>query len=182
MPYRSTATNRRVRVFISYCHKDQAALAQLIQILQPLADAGLVQFWSDGALAWGVRFEERIFEELRAADVVVLLASADYLRSEFCVKELQAALKQSEPDGLRVVPVKLGDDDVSDTPLKDLQCVAPDESWANVRAQMEDIVLDRIVATPFSNWPRGFGPRARSGSSPSPDSVGSQTTAPNSNA
>jgi len=56
---------------------------------------GLIRPWYDRALTAGKQWEPSILNELNAADIIVCQLSRDYLFSENCLKELNAAIERN---------------------------------------------------------------------------------------
>lgn len=114
------------KVFISYCHSDQKALARLQKHLAPLEQQGLVESWDDTRIKPGARSLEEIEAALKLAKVAVLLVSADFLASSFITrKEIPEILKAEQSRGLVVLPVILSKCQVDASPLEPFQAVNP---------------------------------------------------------
>lgn len=101
-------TPRAPTVFISYAHEDRAYLDRLLVRLKPLKRQGLIDPWSDQELAAGDDWQDTIEERLAAAKAAILLVSADFLASEFIVKdELPPLLDKAEQVGTKIMPIVL---------------------------------------------------------------------------
>jgi len=104
MPTNSPA--QPVKLFISYAHADDALRHEFTKHLAALRNQGLVDDWHDGRIAPGETWEKAIFDHLDAADIILLLISADFLDSYFCYeRELSRALHRHEAGQARVVPI-----------------------------------------------------------------------------
>jgi tetratricopeptide (TPR) repeat protein len=73
-------------VFISYSHKDEVWLKDLLTMLAPLEQAGLVRAWSDDEIKPGRRWREEIDAAMAAARVGVFLVSRHSLASKFIME------------------------------------------------------------------------------------------------
>ncbi|MBM4026265.1 MAG: toll/interleukin-1 receptor domain-containing protein, partial [Planctomycetes bacterium] len=103
----SDAQDTRRKVFISYSHKDDAWKDKLLPQLNALVQAGVgIEVWHDRRIDAGQTWYPAIEEAMADADVAVLLISADYLASDFCIKEeVPYLLKRQEQEGMLLIPV-----------------------------------------------------------------------------
>ncbi len=74
-------------VFISYSHKDEVWKDRLKPHLAMLEKAGRITVWDDRKIDAGDQWYPEIKEAMEKAAVAVCLSSADYLASDFCVRE-----------------------------------------------------------------------------------------------
>lgn len=76
----------RVRIFLSWCHRDKARKEALLFDLEPalglLADLR-VEWWEDSHLTCGERLMPGILDRLHEAEFGLLLVSPHYLKSQF---------------------------------------------------------------------------------------------------
>ncbi|MFO1155464.1 MAG: toll/interleukin-1 receptor domain-containing protein [Rhodospirillales bacterium] len=97
-----------VRVFISYSHADNALRRKLERHLVALKNQHLIEVWSDRQIDAGIEWEHSIRESLEAAEIILLLISADFLASDFCQQtELKCAVERHAAGQARVIPVFL---------------------------------------------------------------------------
>ena len=95
-----------LRAFVSYCHADAKLKDELLKHLAPLRRLGLVEHWHDGDISVGEKWEEAIWNQLRNADLVILLVTADFINSEYCYdRELTAAVERHDAGETRIVPI-----------------------------------------------------------------------------
>jgi len=95
------------RVFISYCHKDEAWKDRVVSQLGVLAGEGL-DTWDDRRIGAGDDWLPEIEQAIAACDVALLLVSAHFLTSKFILsQEIPALLQRREKQGIRVIPVIL---------------------------------------------------------------------------
>ena len=106
-------------IFVSYSHADKLWLDELRLVLAPLIrDERIADFWDDTQIAPGVEWEGEIEQSIRAANVAVLLVSASFLASRFCMEvELPGILRRAEENALRIIWVAVGYSLVQQTPL-----------------------------------------------------------------
>lgn len=99
-----------LKLFISYCHQDSAAIKRFITHLTPLCEErGLLDVWYDKNIMAGQDFWDEIDGHLSDRDIVCLMLSADYLASKSCKKEMQQAFSLAETKCLAVIPIILSD-------------------------------------------------------------------------
>jgi tetratricopeptide (TPR) repeat protein len=95
-------------VFISYSHKDESWKDRLRPHLQVLEQVGRITIWDDRRIDAGAEWFGEINHVMDQAAVTVCLVSADYLASDFCVKEeIPYLLERRQRDGMILIPVLL---------------------------------------------------------------------------
>lgn len=117
---------RGALVFISYAHVDEALRAALRAHLSALERDGLVVAWDDREIPAGADWADEIDARLDRADVILLLVSADFIKSEYCYgKELRRALERhADPsDRAIVIPIILRPCDWQSAPFGKLQAL-----------------------------------------------------------
>lgn len=88
---------------------------------------GLIAFWHDREIVAGEEWERAIDENLAAADIILLLVSADFIASDYCYKEeLAQALKRHESGDARVIPVIIRDVNWGRAPFAKIQALPKD--------------------------------------------------------
>ena len=73
----------RPAVFVSYSHEDAGWLKDLLTMLSPVVQRGVLQVWSDGEIEPSCLWREEIDAAMAAAWVAVLLVSPAFLASPF---------------------------------------------------------------------------------------------------
>lgn len=97
-----------VRIFISYAHADEDLRQELGKHLVGLKRQRLVEIWHDRDISAGEEWARSIDENLRAADVILLLVSVDFIASQYCFEiELKEALRRHDAGDGVVIPVIL---------------------------------------------------------------------------
>jgi tetratricopeptide (TPR) repeat protein len=95
-------------VFISYSHKDERWKDRLRPHLKMLQQEGHLEIWDDRQIGYGEEWYDEIKQVMECAAVAVCLISADYLASDFCVKEeIPHLLERRKSEGMLLVPMLL---------------------------------------------------------------------------
>jgi hypothetical protein len=96
------------RIFISYAREDEDLREKLEKQLAILRRQRLIETWHDRRIGAGAEWAGAIDRELEAADVVLLLVSADFLASDYINDiELKRAMERHEAGTATVIPVIL---------------------------------------------------------------------------
>jgi formylglycine-generating enzyme required for sulfatase activity len=96
----------QAQVFVSYSHKDEAEKDALLTHLRVVGRTGLIDIWSDDRIGAGADWEAEIREAMAGARVAILLVSANFLTSDFILREeVPTLLRRREAEGLTVFPV-----------------------------------------------------------------------------
>jgi hypothetical protein len=97
-------------VFISYAHKDSVWFERINGLLQRLAIAGDVQFWTDQRIQGGDRWHDVIMQKLEAATAAILLVTRHFMESTFIQEEeLPVFLDKAEQDARRFKAERLAE-------------------------------------------------------------------------
>jgi internalin A len=95
-----------ISVFISYSHKDAAFRDQLCGALVPYERIGDLSVWADPLIEPGQSWGREIFKKLDQATILILLLSADFLGSYYCMeKELARAMQRRDEGECEIVPL-----------------------------------------------------------------------------
>ncbi len=133
-----------LRVFVSYASRDRAHRDKLLEHLAPLARTGRITWWCDLMLVPGEPWEERIVEELEAADIVLLLLSAAFVRSDFCyTRELRDAQARARTGRALLIPILVEPFDVAATDFGAVELLPTKaravSSWSNVEEAWQSV-------------------------------------------
>lgn len=97
-----------LKLFFSYAHEDAAVRSELDDHLDLLERQKVVVTWNDRLITPGREWAGSIDENLRTADLILLLISRPFLASEFVREvEIPQALAQHEQGRARLLPVLL---------------------------------------------------------------------------
>jgi hypothetical protein len=131
----------RDQVFISYCHKDQKFLNDLLTHLKPYLRKGTFTTWSDQQIEPGSQWLDEIKAALAKTSVAVMLVSPGFLDSDFIHEhELGPFLKEAAAGGVTILWVLIRDCSYEETPLKDYQAVVspPGKPFASMPKAKRD--------------------------------------------
>lgn len=133
------------RIFISYSHKDDALRAELDKHLALLRREGAIELWSDHRILPGSEFDKEISQALEAAEIILLLVSADFLASDYCFGiEMRRALERHNSGDAVVVPVILRACDWQHSPFKHLNALPSGGREIAKWASPDDAFLDVV--------------------------------------
>jgi hypothetical protein len=95
-------------VFFSYSHKDENLRDELAEHLATLNRNGEISVWHDRKIAAGSDWIKAIDDNLKTADVILLLISSSFLASDYCSEiELNQAIARHNSGESRVIPIIL---------------------------------------------------------------------------
>lgn len=132
------------KLFFSYCHADEALRDRLEKHLSLMKNQGLIETWHDRGITAGDAVDSAIDANLDAADIILLLISADFLASAYCFSvEMTRALARHDAGNARVIPVILQPCDWHSAPFGKLLAVPKDgkavTTWANEAEAWTDV-------------------------------------------
>ncbi|NEZ59582.1 COR domain-containing protein [Adonisia turfae] len=146
--------NQALKLFYSYSHKDETLRNQLDTHLKILQRQKLIQPWHDRCIVAGTDWAKEIDDNLKRADIILLLISADFIASDYCYEiELKQAMEHHQAGKARVIPIIMRPADWKNTPFSDLQAFPTnatpitswsdrDEAWLNVETAIREVVED----------------------------------------
>lgn len=116
-----------VKVFFSYAHEYEQLRDKLATHLSTLRRQGIIQEWHNRQIGAGKEWAGEIDRNLEAAHVILLLISADFIRSDYCMdRELSRAMERHESGEARVIPIILRPVDWEGLPFSKLQALPTD--------------------------------------------------------
>lgn len=127
----------KLKVFLSYCHEDEDMKKEIDKALIMLRRNEKIDTWNDRCLTAGSELEKEILDNLKSADIILLLVSTDFLVSQYCFeKEMQIAIRRHKEGSALVIPVILRRCDWLNSELKDLVAIPRDgkhiRSWKDI--------------------------------------------------
>jgi DNA-directed RNA polymerase subunit RPC12/RpoP len=118
----ATTPERRVKIFFSYAHEDDALVDSCRAQLSLFDRQHLICWWHDRQIPAGAEWQRFIDRNLSNSDVVLLFVSPDFLRSDYCYGvEMQEALKRHDSGAAQVIPVILRPCPWEQSPVAKLQ-------------------------------------------------------------
>lgn len=161
----------KLKLFISYAHKDETLREKLNTHLSLLERQGVIGTWHDRMIPLGTEWAEEIDQHLNTADLILLLVSADFLASDYCYeKEMQRAIELHNQKIARVIPIILRPCDWEFAPFGKLQGlptaigagIKPVTQWSDEDEVFTQITKSiRKVATEKQQWLEEIRSRCR---------------------
>lgn len=100
--------NIPIRIFYSYSQIDQPLMMELDEKLSDLRGAGAIETFWDQQINVGSEWHSEIVGKLNSADIILLMISADFLKSDYCQQvEMPAALEMHSYGLNFIIPVIL---------------------------------------------------------------------------
>lgn len=116
-----------IKLFYSYAHEDEKMRDKMEKHLSLLRREGLIKEWHDKKIMPGVSFDDQIDENLKKADVILLMVSQSFMDSDYCFSiEMNFALEQEKKKAARVVPIILRTCDWESAPFAKLKALPKD--------------------------------------------------------
>jgi CheY-like chemotaxis protein len=181
-----------VSLFYSYAHEDEALRDELRGHLKILERRGLLSSWHDREIRAGEDWHAKIDEQLKMADLVLLLVSKDFIESDYIFgNELTVAMQRHQAGFATVVPIlvraiDIDPDDRDALPFLSLQGLPTDmrpvtswpnrdEAWTNVAKGLRATVkgIHEKKAASAARSPRRGGRLPAPSFAPAPADPGS---------
>lgn len=133
-----------LRAFLSYSHKDEPLRDELETHLKLMQRQGLLQTWTDRRILPGDGWKRAIDDNIRRADIILLLISADFLASDYCYDtELKIALDRHQRGETVLVPIFVRACEWSGAPFGAVQGLPRDAkpvtAWSDRDAAWTDV-------------------------------------------
>lgn len=135
------------KVFYSYSHKDAELRERLGTYLAPLRQQQKITDWHDREIEPGANWETEITAQLDAAELILLLVSADFLASEYCFGvEVEKAMTRLKRGEVRVAPILLKPCLWKESRFSELQIIPRDgkaiASWPSVDEALNNVASE----------------------------------------
>lgn len=157
VPVTRLAPTRRLKVFFSYAHEDSRHRDRLDEHLAALKYEGAIETWHDQRIAAGADWRATLCGALQEADVIVLLVSAAFLASDFCVDvQMEGAIVRHNAGTAKVIPIPLRPVDWGSMPFAGLEPLPRSggaiTQWENQDQAWKEVAdgIRQIVATFWS--------------------------------
>ena len=139
------------KVFLSYSHKDEIYFNALVNHLSIMQGQGLIHAWHDRQIRLGQDWKKKIDENLREADLILLLVSSDFFSSAPCMKEFKQAMLLRKRHGTEVIPIIVRECEWKKTEMGGIQAMRPkgkavsswenaDEAWTLVAEGIREMI------------------------------------------
>ncbi len=132
-----------INIFISYSHVDDNYRNELQKHLTSLQHQSIVETWHDRRIISGEEWADRIDDELRQADIILLLISSDFIYSRYCYElEMTEALARHNRKEAVVIPVILRPCHWTGLPFGKLQAATKDGKPVEKYPSIDDAFLE----------------------------------------
>jgi len=134
-----------IKVFFSYSSKDEGLRDELEDHLATLQKRRVITTWHKRKIGAGADWQKQVDDNLRQADIILLLISASFLASDYCYDdvELQLAKERHEAGKALIIPIILSPVDWADPFLSKLASLPrsgkPVTSWEDKHSAFADI-------------------------------------------
>lgn len=149
-----------IKIFFSYSHADEVFRDEIETQLAMLKRQGVIEVWHDRRILAGEGIDDTISDNLEQADIILILVSADFLKSDYCYqREMTRAMERHEDKDAVVIPVILRACDWHHAPFGKLMAVPKDgrpiTQWPDRDQALLDIAqaIRRIAEARLANLP-----------------------------
>jgi internalin A len=151
----TTHKPKAARLFYSYSGKDEEFKAELETHLSLLKREGKLSTWHMKKIVPGTDWDKAIDENLKSADIILLMISSDFLASDYIWDvEVRQAMQQHESGESHVIPVIVRDCSWTTAPFGKLQGVPKgkavklwpdrDSAWREISDWIRKIADERV--------------------------------------
>jgi hypothetical protein len=134
-------------VFISYSHDNIAFRQELQKFLVNIERGNLIEIWQDGMIETGDDWDEKIKENLKNADICILLVSQNFIASNYVHEiEFKKIMEKRVKENCRIIPVLIKQSD-----WQNWKVYPDDISNKLTEAQIKDYSIGRFQFLPVDN-------------------------------
>lgn len=149
-------TTIMINLFFSYSHRDENLRNELDKHLSILKRNGFIDAWHDRCILPGSDIDKEISNNLKKADIILLLISSDFIASDYCYdNEMKYAMEKHNKEEAVIIPVILRPCDWQNTPFGKLLATptdgkpvikypALDDAFLEITTQIKKTVNDII--------------------------------------
>ncbi|GHO98461.1 hypothetical protein KSF_085090 [Reticulibacter mediterranei] len=149
-------SNLPVQIVYCYARKDSSLREELEEHLEFILRSGIAISWHDRKIRAGEDWQKAINNHLDQADLILLLISPSFMRSDYCYGiELQQALERQEWGLASVIPIILRPVVWQTTPLGRLQALprdgkpvvlwgSQDEAFTQIAQEIYNVILQQL--------------------------------------
>ena len=142
----ATAASPKLKVFLMYASEDEAVKTTLDAQLNPLKKTEFIETWDESQILPGTEKDLEISARLEAADIILLLVTANFFGSDKIFdRQLRAALRRHEAKQTVVIPLLMRSCSWEGTPLDTLTTILPRNRMALDRQSNPDLALSDTV-------------------------------------
>ncbi|AYL97743.1 COR domain-containing protein [Mucilaginibacter celer] len=121
------AYEEKPRIFISYSHRNESFKDEFRTMISPMEKAGHWKIWDDRWLLPGDSWNKEIIRHLNESNIIVLMITADFFKSNFIYDiELTRAIQRHESGDALVIGIIVSDCMWEETPLSKIQILPKD--------------------------------------------------------
>ncbi len=132
--------SKKTNIFLSYSHKDENYKEAIDTHLYSLRMQAIIKEWHDRKIVACAKWKHVISKNLKAADIVLMLISADFISSDYCYeKEFKYSVKEK-----MVIPIICRPCDWKHTDLEDFQALPKDGKPISKWRNRDDAYLDVV--------------------------------------
>lgn len=134
---------KEIKVFFSYSHKDEKLRDELEKHLTMLKRKGIISTWHDRKIDAGEFLDTEIDDNIKTADIILLLISVDFLASNYCYDiEMKIALERDRNKEAKVIPIILRQCDWHSAPFSNKNALPTDGKCISSWNDMDEAFLD----------------------------------------
>lgn len=134
--------NRASRLLYVYTQSDAALREELERHLSVMRRQRVIEGWHDQLLTPGDDARARLNQQLREADIVLLLLSADFIASDSCYETLQRALRRHDDRSALLIPVIVRPFDWRGSPIGGMEVLPADGRAVTLWPNRDEAWLD----------------------------------------